>query len=134
MATVMLRKASRRDHPWQYGRSLGGSSISRGDRPYRHSWSGGDRLCHHKQSGGTAFGGTDYDMTTCTYGNPLKKVLRVPVIILERYRSTRFGFEGLLTHLEAATSFIGQECSKQWEGSKSMIFMYQAAHLENNST
>ena len=42
VATVMLRKASRRHHPWQYRRSPGGPSVARGDRPYHDSWSGGD--------------------------------------------------------------------------------------------
>ena len=73
MATVMLRKASRIDYPWQYRRSPGGLSVATGDRPYHDSWSGEtvyddidglwDRTCRQKQSGGTVFVGTDYCMT-----------------------------------------------------------------------
>ena len=40
VATVMLRKASQIDYPWQYRRSPGGLSVATGDRPYHDSWSG----------------------------------------------------------------------------------------------
>ena len=64
VATVMLRKASQRDHPWQYRRPPGGPSIAKGDRPYRHSWSGGTVHVVISSPGGPLWeGGTDYCMT-----------------------------------------------------------------------
>ena len=56
-AIVMLRKANRRDHPWQYRRSPGGPSIARGDRPYHHSWSRGTVHVVISSSGGPLLGG-----------------------------------------------------------------------------